>query len=180
MNKILLILFSLVIIFVGGFFVLNAYIYNEKQGTGEVIEPYRATLSGEYVCLPHVDTTGPQTMECAYGIKTGSGEYYAVDFNLMSQSQTELPVGQHFTASGVITPVEYLSSDHWQNYPIEGIFSVTDSVITDNTDDEVYACHADAKICQDGSAVGRSGPKCEFTACPSADATSTTLTTYLG
>jgi hypothetical protein len=27
-------------------------------------------------------------------------------------------------------------------------------------------CTAEAKICPDGSAVGRSGPKCEFAACP--------------
>ncbi|MFA5929995.1 MAG: Kazal-type serine protease inhibitor family protein [Candidatus Micrarchaeia archaeon] len=29
------------------------------------------------------------------------------------------------------------------------------------------ACTADAKICPDGSAVGRAGPNCEFAACPS-------------
>ncbi|MCX6784784.1 MAG: hypothetical protein NTV81_02505 [Candidatus Komeilibacteria bacterium] len=29
------------------------------------------------------------------------------------------------------------------------------------------ACTMEAKICPDGSSVGRSGPKCEFTACPS-------------
>lgn len=28
------------------------------------------------------------------------------------------------------------------------------------------ACTADAKICPDGSSVGRTGPKCEFAACP--------------
>lgn len=28
------------------------------------------------------------------------------------------------------------------------------------------ACTMDAKICPDGSAVGRVGPKCEFLACP--------------
>lgn len=28
------------------------------------------------------------------------------------------------------------------------------------------ACTMEAKICPDGSAVGRSGPKCEFEACP--------------
>jgi hypothetical protein len=33
--------------------------------------------------------------------------------------------------------------------------------------DEGYACTADAKLCPDGSYVGRTGPKCEFTACPS-------------
>ena len=28
------------------------------------------------------------------------------------------------------------------------------------------ACTKEAKICPDGSSVGRSGPKCEFVACP--------------
>lgn len=45
---------------------------------------------------------------------------------------------------------------------------------------EQVGCTMEAKICPDGSAVGRSGPKCEFAACPSPSATSTTLTTYLG
>ena len=31
------------------------------------------------------------------------------------------------------------------------------------------ACTADAKICPDGSAVGRTGPNCEFAACPVAN-----------
>lgn len=31
---------------------------------------------------------------------------------------------------------------------------------------EPTACTADAKICPDGSAVGRIGPNCEFAACP--------------
>lgn len=35
-----------------------------------------------------------------------------------------------------------------------------------STNPPVYACTMDARICPDGSAVGRSGPKCEFTACP--------------
>ncbi len=32
--------------------------------------------------------------------------------------------------------------------------------------DEPIACTMDAKICPDGSAVGRTGPKCEFAPCP--------------
>lgn len=31
----------------------------------------------------------------------------------------------------------------------------------------IKACTEEAKICPDGSSVGRSGPKCEFTPCPS-------------
>lgn len=49
-----------------------------------------------------------------------------------------------------------------------------------STDPEPYACTADAKICPDGSAVGRTGPKCEFMACPAANATMATTSTYLG
>lgn len=36
------------------------------------------------------------------------------------------------------------------------------------------ACTQEAKICPDGSAVGRIGPNCEFAACPDVTATSTT------
>ncbi len=43
-----------------------------------------------------------------------------------------------------------------------------------------YECNADAKICPDGSAVGRTGQKCEFAACPPSTATSATLRTTVG
>ena len=36
----------------------------------------------------------------------------------------------------------------------------------DDNPDEYIACTADAKICPDGSGVGRVGPDCEFAACP--------------
>lgn len=48
------------------------------------------------------------------------------------------------------------------------------------TSTEEFACNADGKVCPDGSVVGRSGPLCEFTACPSPTATSSTVTTYVG
>jgi hypothetical protein len=37
-----------------------------------------------------------------------------------------------------------------------------------NNQPEQIACTMEAKICPDGSAVGRSGPNCEFAACPTA------------
>jgi hypothetical protein len=51
---------------------------------------------------------------------------------------------------------------------------------TSTTTPEVWACNADAKICPDGSSVGRTGPRCEFQACPSPDATFARIETYLG
>jgi hypothetical protein len=41
----------------------------------------------------------------------------------------------------------------------------------------VKACTQEAKICPDGSAVGRMGPNCEFAACPTAAPAATTTTT---
>lgn len=113
---------------VAAFYAFNAYLYAQKQGDGNSYEPYRGTLVGEYVCLPHRNAEGPQTDECALGLKTDVGEYFAIDFGLMSQAQPALSVGDRISASGVITPVERLSSEYWRNYPIEAIFSVTDSL----------------------------------------------------
>lgn len=174
MKTTVLLLGSVALVLLAGFYSFNAYIYSEKQAEAP-IERYRGTLAGEFVCLPHVDTTGPQTDECAFGIRTEAGEYYAVDFALMSQESPQLAPGERFSASGMITPIEMLSSDHWRKYPVVGIFSVTDSV-----EREAYACDADAKMCPDGTAVGRSGPKCEFAPCPSPERASATLTTHIG
>ena len=38
----------------------------------------------------------------------------------------------------------------------------------DYEDDNIY-CTQDAKLCPDGSYVGRTGPNCEFALCPSED-----------
>lgn len=35
-------------------------------------------VEGTALCLPHKDTSGPQTMECALGIKDEKGQYYAL------------------------------------------------------------------------------------------------------
>ena len=39
------------------------------------------------------------------------------------------------------------------------------NVISPNENNEI-ACTMDAKICPDGTAVGRVGPNCEFAPCP--------------
>lgn len=62
------------------------------------------------------------------------------------------------------------SSSNRAENPMQGTATTTEPV----------ACHADAKICPDGSVVARTGPNCEFAACPSDTATSTILTTYMG
>ena len=99
-----------------------------EQETPEAVVPSRASLTGEYLCLPHTNSSGPQTDECAIGMKADDGKYYALDFNLMSETPPQLSLGDRFSANGTLTPIEMLSSDHWRKYPVVGIFSVTDSV----------------------------------------------------
>ena len=41
-------------------------------------------------------------------------------------------------------------------------------------EEKVTACTQEAKICPDGTAVGRTGPNCEFAACPEANAATST------
>ncbi len=36
------------------------------------------TMEGTAVCLPHKNSDGPQTLECAVGIKADDGKYYGV------------------------------------------------------------------------------------------------------
>ncbi len=43
--------------------------------------------------------------------------------------------------------------------------------VVDTRAPDVPACTKEAKICMDGSVVGRTGPNCEFAACPTASTT---------
>jgi hypothetical protein len=87
--------------------------------------PQRATLEGDVICLSHKDTNGPQTLECAIGIDSTQG-IFALDTNLISSQPPNYTVGDYIKGSGVLTPIERLSTDQWQKYDMQGIFSLTE------------------------------------------------------
>lgn len=126
MKKTFLLFLAALAVIAAAFYAFNAYIYAEKQGDPGDVDRYRASLEGEVVCLPHVGD-GPTTLECALGLRTDAGEHYALDFTLLSIEYSAPDTGARFAANGMVTPIEMLSSDHWQRYDVEGIFSVTDS-----------------------------------------------------
>ncbi len=85
--------------------------------------PRSQSIVGVWECLPHKDRTGPQTMECAFGILSLQGGHYAIDTRLMSTYPVDFPTGTRLRITGKITPVEALSSI--QKYDIKGIISAT-------------------------------------------------------
>lgn len=130
-------LFSLLLLAVGVMGLLNSYVRSKNDATilptimptqtAQQELPQRVTMEGDVACLPHKDTSGSQTLECAIGLKSKDGKYYALDTNLLSSMPPAYTTGDKIRANGIITPVEALSSDHWQKYNVTGIFSVTDS-----------------------------------------------------
>ncbi len=81
------------------------------------------SLSGEFVCLPHKDTDGPQTMECAFGLKTDDGTYYGLHDTSGDYSQLgTLPTGTRITVHGTNKPEQ---SDKYQSI---GVVSVREVV----------------------------------------------------
>ena len=91
------------------------------------VMPERATLVGTQTCLPHRDTSGPQTLECAIGFAAEDGEYYALDLGPLEsmESRALIESGARVEVEGTMTPGEMLSSDQWMRYDMVGVMSVT-------------------------------------------------------
>lgn len=116
---------SVLVLALFGYFLVAHPFWKEAETKNLDATPYQTTLSGTYTCLPHLDTSGPQTMECAFGLKTDAGDYYAVNFGESADAVEQFQSGAHVTAEGSVVIKEALSSDHWQKYNMKGIFTVT-------------------------------------------------------
>lgn len=74
-----------------------------------------------------------------------------------------------------VHPVEilpFVSEEFKEKFAPEQTSPLTPQKPPENEDDNMTACTMDAKICPDGSAVGRVGPNCEFAPCPDASVSS--------
>lgn len=91
----------------------------EEMTPTPVITGQAITMSGEMVCLPHRDQSGPQTMECAYGLKTPEGVYYALrDSDPTYKNISGLPTGTTVTITGIFHAQEDTK------YPTEGVIEI--------------------------------------------------------
>lgn len=77
-------------------------------------------ITGTALCLPHQDTSGPQTMECGIGILDDKGQYYALnDGDNNYRHISELPMNQKVTVEGTFDKVAE------SIYPIKGTIRIT-------------------------------------------------------
>lgn len=121
-NTVIGVIVVLIIVGLAGIYYMEGF---SRESRPLDATPRSVTLSGTYTCLPHLDTTGPQTEECAFGIQTDDGEYYAVNFGQSEDSMDQFQSGAHINAEGFVVIKEALSTDHWQKYNMKGIFTVT-------------------------------------------------------
>jgi hypothetical protein len=84
------------------------------------------TLTGTYVCLPTL--TGAATPDCAFGIKTDAGEYYAVNFGAGAGSMADFRAGERINANGTFIPSEELNPNHWTKFNSKGLFTVLEKL----------------------------------------------------
>ncbi len=62
-------------------------------------------IQGTVVCLPHRDTSGPQTLECAYGLKDANGTYYGLqDADPSYKNMSATPMNSLVEVEGVFSP----------------------------------------------------------------------------
>jgi hypothetical protein len=78
------------------------------------------TIVGEYICVPPKSNTSTE-IGCVQGVKTNSTTYYALDLAPL-ENIAVMRTGDQIRVAGEMVPVETLSSDKWQKYPIKGIF----------------------------------------------------------
>ncbi|MES3005783.1 MAG: hypothetical protein V4664_02440 [Patescibacteria group bacterium] len=121
----LAIIIALFVIFGLAYYSFNSIGNSNPTNSPDV--PQQVSLQGEYVCLPHKDKTGPQTMECTLGIKTDNNIYYAIDAqgeaarNVLLSLQTGLKI----QIDGTLAPIEEINIETWQKYDIGGIISTS-------------------------------------------------------
>ena len=58
------------------------------------------SVSGVMTCLPHKNTNGPQTLECAYGLHTDDDRYYGLQY---SPFPNDTQIGDHVNVKGTLT-----------------------------------------------------------------------------
>ena len=91
------------------------------------VERETVTISGTFICLPHLDTSGPQTLECAFGLRDANANNYALNTtDLVPGALVDVRTNDPITVSGVLTPRDLIEpGNRTLIYDIRGSIHVT-------------------------------------------------------
>ncbi len=123
MKTIALAITAMLVLAVGYLLILDLVGGNQEDFVASA--PLSMTITGTYLCLPHLDTSGPQTEECAFGIQDTVGTFYAVNFGASADAMQQFQANARVRVEGFFVPKEALSTDQWNKYDMQGIFTVT-------------------------------------------------------
>jgi hypothetical protein len=148
------------------------------------------TVEGTFVCLPHWRTSGPITLECAFGLLDDQGNHYVLrGSESYPDVYASVDIEERVVVEGVFIPGSH------ERYQSVGTIQVEEVTRLENgggtstgqqpqsptepqrnseqrqpssngSEEEQIFCTMDARECPDGSFVGRVPPTCEFAPCP--------------
>ena len=93
-KKFIIALVALLTLVAAGF---SVYLLMKPRPTPSPADGQTIKLEGSVVCLPHKNTGGPQTLECASGLQVGQNDYYG----LRQLPTDQFVVGRHLSVEGV-------------------------------------------------------------------------------
>lgn len=82
-----IILIVLAIIIIGA---LAVWFFGGRENMANVPPDGPITIAGTIVCLPHADTDGPQTLECAYGLLGEDENYYMLQDSMATSGPSSI------------------------------------------------------------------------------------------
>ncbi len=96
---------------------------NDSAHNSVKTTPMPISTQGEIVCLPHLDTNGPVTMECAYGLRDSDGFYYELkDENSSFQNSANVPMNTPVFVEGIL---QLMKSDTYNSIGVITISQIT-------------------------------------------------------
>lgn len=123
-------IFILIIIIVIG---ILGFVFFQGQSI-KAPQSHVLTAEGNYSCLPHADTSGPQTLECMFGLIGNDDLNYGLDMGDVTPPQDIETIGQ-IRVTGVFTPRAQLAdSNPMLKYNIIGSIKVSEIDTVDDVD----------------------------------------------
>ncbi len=116
-----------VLLVTGGYISTRSNISNSATANPKSAQDL-VTLSGTYTCLPLLNATLPSN-DCAFGIKTDTGEYYAINFGASAGSMADFKAQVHITAKGMLIERAQLHPNSWEKFDMKGLFTIMEHPI---------------------------------------------------